>query len=105
MTARCWSLSPANFRCLAGRHEHDDEFERLHAICGAERERLRREVMQQIQRALTRDEGKMIWDAVGTMPEHQEHDRLIRLNDQHFDRMWELIGQMWPSRRALRPVC
>ncbi|MES5485036.1 hypothetical protein QMZ05_19955 [Bradyrhizobium sp. INPA03-11B] len=46
---------------------------------------------------LTHDER---WEIVWAMPEWKEHDRLVELSNEHFDRMFGLIDAMWaiPAR-------
>ncbi|MGL3208316.1 hypothetical protein [Bradyrhizobium sp. BR 1433] len=68
-----------------------EEIHRLDDIWRREAGRLYEE-MKQGRLTLTDDER---WQIVWAMPEWKEHGRLVELSNGHFDRMFDLIDEMW----------
>jgi hypothetical protein len=79
------------FQAWWAANDNNEEIHRLEKIWKGESARLADEVTQG-RSTLTHDER---WQLVDAMPEAKEHDRLVTLSDQHFDRMFTLIDQMW----------
>lgn len=95
--AELFQLEEQIFEAQEAATARDEDIRRLGYIWGAEAQRLYDEVYVYGTSKLTHDER---WNFVKAMPETIEHDRLIRIQDQHYGKMNDLIYKMWaiPAR-------
>jgi hypothetical protein len=85
-------------------HAYDAEIQRLDEIWTAESKRLYQELLSREMEAGTYLTPQARWALVTDTPECREHSRLIKLQEPFYERMEELIKQMFATQHTRQKV-